>query len=236
MKKQSLATAFLAGALVLSSCGASNAVKGAGIGAAGGGAIGAGIGRVLGNTAVGAVIGGVVGGTAGTLIGKKMDKQKKELERDVKDAKIESVNDGQAIRVTFDSGILFATGSATLSSTSQATLRKFAANLSEHSDTDLMIIGHTDNTGTDRVNNPLSYNRAASVRSFLAGQGVSSSRIKVEGKGSYEPSRKPPCRSLHPPQQGDGEGCSGRYAPLSTSLIIAEDLRWSSLPLPRDFR
>ena len=53
-----------------------------------------------------------------------------------------------------DSGILFATGSATLSSTSQATLRKFAANLSEHSDTDLMIIGHTDNTGTDRVNNP----------------------------------------------------------------------------------
>ena len=175
MKKQSLAAAFLAGALVLSSCGASNAVKGAGIG------------RVLGNTAVGAVIGGVVGGTAGTLIGKKMDKQKKELERDVKDAKIESVNDGQAIRVTFDSGILFATGSATLSSTSQATLRKFAANLSEHSDTDLMIIGHTDNTGTDRVNNPLSYNRAASVRSFLAGQGVSSSRMKVEGKGSYEP-------------------------------------------------
>ena len=175
MKKQSLAAAFLAGALVLSSCGASNAVKGAGIG------------RVLGNTAVGAVIGGVVGGTAGTLIGKKMDKQKKELERDVKDAKIESVNDGQAIRVTFDSGILFATGSASLSSTSQATLRKFAANLSEHSDTDLMIIGHTDNTGTDRVNNPLSYNRAASVRSFLAGQGVSSSRMKVEGKGSYEP-------------------------------------------------
>ena len=116
-----------------------------------------------------------------------MDKQKKELERDVKDAKIESVNDGQAIRVTFDSGILFATGSASLSSTSQATLRKFAANLSEHSDTDLMIIGHTDNTGTDRVNNPLSYNRAASVRSFLAGQGVSSSRMKVEGKGSYEP-------------------------------------------------
>ena len=89
--------------------------------------------------------------------------------------------------VDFDSGILFATGSASLSSTSQATLRKFAANLSEHSDTDLMIIGHTDNTGTDRVNNPLSYNRAASVRSFLAGQGVSSSRMKVEGKGSYEP-------------------------------------------------
>ena len=124
---------------------------------------------------------------AGTLIGKKMDKQKKQLEESVKDAKIESINDGQAIRVTFDSGILFATGSASLSAASQATLRKFAANLAEHSDTDLLIVGHTDNTGSDRVNNPLSYNRAASVRSFLSSQGVSTERIKVEGKGSTEP-------------------------------------------------
>lgn len=187
MKKQSLAAAFLAGALVLSSCGASNAVKGAGIGAAGGAAIGAGIGRVLGNTAVGAVIGGVVGGTAGTLIGKKMDKQKKELEEQVKNAKIESVNDGQAIRVTFDSGILFATNSSTLTTTSQTSLRNFAANLKVNDQTDLLIIGHTDNTGSDRINDPLSLNRASSVRTFLAGQGVSSDRMRVEGKGSREP-------------------------------------------------
>ena len=187
MKKQAFAAAFLAGALVLSSCGASNAIKGAGIGAGAGALIGAGIGRVAGNTAIGAAIGGVIGGTAGTLIGKKMDKQKKELEKDVKDAKIESINDGQAIRVTFDSGILFATSSSSLSAASQTTLRKFAANLAEHSQTDLLIVGHTDNTGNDRINDPLSYNRAESVRNFLAGQGIASSRIKVEGKGSHEP-------------------------------------------------
>ena len=187
MKKQSLVAAFLAGSFVLSSCGLDNAVKGAGIGAVGGAAIGAGIGRVLGNTALGTAIGGVLGGTAGTLIGRKMDKQKKELEASVKDAKIESVNDGQAIRVTFDSGILFATSSASLSAASQATLRKFAANLAEHSDTDLLIVGHTDNTGSDRINNPLSYNRAASVRTFLLSQGVAETRMKVEGKGSAEP-------------------------------------------------
>lgn len=187
MKKQSLVAAFLAGSFVLSSCGLDNAVKGAGIGAVGGAAIGAGIGRVLGNTALGTAIGGVLGGTAGTLIGRKMDKQKKELEASVKDAKIESVNDGQAIRVTFDSGILFATSSASLSAASQATLRKFAANLAEHSDTDLLIVGHTDNTGSDRINNPLSYNRAASVRTFLLSQGVAETRMKVEGKGSTEP-------------------------------------------------
>lgn len=187
MKKQSLVAAFLAGSFALSSCGLDNAVKGAGIGAVGGAAIGAGIGRVLGNTALGTAIGGVLGGTAGTLIGRKMDKQKKELEASVKDAKIESVNDGQAIRVTFDSGILFATSSASLSAASQATLRKFAANLAEHSDTDLLIVGHTDNTGSDRINNPLSYNRAASVRTFLLSQGVAETRMKVEGKGSTEP-------------------------------------------------
>lgn len=187
MKKQSFVAAFLAGTLVLSSCGLSNAVKGAGIGAVGGAAIGAGIGRVLGNTAVGAAIGGVVGGTAGTLIGKKMDKQKKQLEESVKDAKIESINDGQAIRVTFDSGILFATNSSTLTSTSQNNLRNFAANLKVNDQTDLLIIGHTDNTGSDRINDPLSLNRATSVRSFLSSQGVSSSRMRVEGKGSHEP-------------------------------------------------
>ena len=187
LNKKSIAALALSAALVLTGCGLSNTAKGTGIGAGAGALIGAGVGRVLGNTAIGAAIGGVVGGTAGALIGKKMDKQKKELEEQVKNAKIESVNDGQAIRVTFDSGILFATNSSTLTTTSQTSLRNFAANLKVNDQTDLLIIGHTDNTGSDRINDPLSLNRASSVRSFLAGQGVSSDRMRVEGKGSREP-------------------------------------------------
>ena len=187
LNKKSIAALALSAALVLTGCGLSNTAKGTGIGVGAGAIIGAGVGRVLGNTAVGAAIGGVVGGTAGALIGKKMDKQKKELEEQVKNAKIESVNDGQAIRVTFDSGILFATNSSTLTTTSQTSLRNFAANLKVNDQTDLLIIGHTDNTGSDRINDPLSLNRASSVRTFLAGQGVSSSRMRVEGKGSHEP-------------------------------------------------
>ncbi len=187
LNKKSIAALALSAALVLTGCGLSNTAKGTGIGAGAGALIGAGVGRVLGNTAIGAAIGGVVGGTAGALIGKKMDKQKKELEEQVKNAKIESVNDGQAIRVTFDSGILFATNSSTLTTTSQTSLRDFAANLKVNDQTDLLIIGHTDNTGSDRINDPLSLNRASSVRSFLAGQGVSSNRMRVEGKGSREP-------------------------------------------------
>ena len=175
LNKKAIAAMLLSGGLILSGCGLSNTAKGAGIG------------RVAGNTALGAIIGGVVGGTAGTLIGKKMDKQKKELEEQVKNAKIESVNEGQAIRVTFDSGILFATNSSTLSSTSQNSLRSFAANLKANSQTDMLIIGHTDNTGSDRINDPLSLNRASSVRSFLSAQGVDSSRMRVDGKGSHEP-------------------------------------------------
>ena len=187
LNKKAIAAMLLSGGLILSGCSLSNTAKGAGIGAGAGAIIGAGVGRVAGNTALGAIIGGVVGGTAGTLIGKKMDKQKKELEEQVKNAKIESVNEGQAIRVTFDSGILFATNSSTLSSTSQNSLRSFAANLKANSQTDMLIIGHTDNTGSDRINDPLSLNRASSVRSFLSAQGVDSSRMRVDGKGSHEP-------------------------------------------------
>ena len=187
LNKKAIAAMLLSGGLILSGCGLSNTAKGAGIGAGAGAIIGAGVGRVAGNTALGAIIGGVVGGTAGTLIGKKMDKQKKELEEQVKNAKIESVNEGQAIRVTFDSGILFATNSSTLTTTSQTSLRNVAANLKVNDQTDLLIIGHTDNTGSDRINDPLSLNRASSVRTFLAGQGVASNRMRVEGKGSREP-------------------------------------------------
>ena len=187
LNKKSIAALALSATLILSGCGLSNTAKGTGIGVGAGAIIGAGVGRVLGNTAIGAAIGGVVGGTAGALIGKKMDKQKKELEEQVKNAKIESVNEGQAIRVTFDSGILFATNSSTLTSTSQNNLRNFAANLKVNDQTDLLIIGHTDNTGSDRINDPLSLNRASSVRSFLSSQGVASNRMRVEGKGSHEP-------------------------------------------------
>ena len=175
---------LLAGGLVLSSCGLSNAVKGAGIGAGAGAIIGAGVGRVLGNTGLGAAIGGVVGGTAGTLIGNKMDKQKRELEEKMKTAKVESVNDGQAIRVTFDSGILFATNSASLSTSSQTELRNLATSLKQNPDTEIKIVGHTDNTGSDKIND---LKRATSVQSFLAAQGVSSSRMQAIGEGSHSP-------------------------------------------------
>ena len=186
--RNKIVVAVLASSMLLSSCGnLNNAVKGAGIGTAAGAAVGAGVGKLLGNTGLGAVIGAVVGGTTGTIIGKKMDKQKRELEKSLENAKVESINEGQAIRVTFDSGILFATGKATLSDASRNSLMKLAKSLEENPQTNIQIIGHTDNTGSDRVNDPLSLNRAKSVFDYLASQGVTNNRMEYAGKGSKEP-------------------------------------------------
>ena len=190
MNTLAMASLLLAITVVFSGCNASNTAKGAGVGAGGGAAIGAGIGALINGgkgAAWGAGIGAVVGGAAGTLIGKKMDKQKAELEAAVPDAQIETVNDGQAIKVTFDSGILFATNSSTLGNASKNSLTQFANSLKSHPDTDVEIYGHTDSSGGDKINVPLSEQRAASVQSYLAGQGVNLSRMSTAGMGSSQP-------------------------------------------------
>ena len=186
---KSIAVALCA-MLVLAGCNMSNTAKGTMIGAGGGAAVGAVIGAIAGNTAVGAAIGGVVGAGTGAIIGHKMDKAKKEAEA-VKNAQVETITDAnglEAIKVTFDSGILFATNKADLNATSKASLTQFAEVLKENKDMDIAIFGHTDNTGTDAVNNPLSKNRAQSVSKFLKSQGVASSQIKtIDGQGSKNP-------------------------------------------------
>ena len=167
-----------------------NTQKGAGIGAGGGAVLGAIIGHIAGNTAIGAAIGGAVGAGAGAIIGKKMDKAKAEAQA-VNNAQVESVTDAnglQAVKVTFDSGILFATGKADLSQSAKNSLAQFSKVLNNNKDCDIAIIGHTDNTGSDAINQPLSVSRANSVDSYLKSCGVSASQIKsVEGQGSSNP-------------------------------------------------
>lgn len=189
MRKSVFGAIALSVAILFSSCGASNTVKGAGIGTAGGGVLGAGIGALIGGkkgAVWGAGIGAVVGGGAGAIIGNKMDKQKKELEA-IGGAQVEGINDGQAIKVTFESGILFATNSSTLGAASKTALSSFATSLINNPDTDVTIQGHTDSSGSDNINLPLSEKRAAAVKSFLVTKGVSSSRLASEGLGSSIP-------------------------------------------------
>lgn len=184
-----LSVLLLSLAVSFTSCSTwNNTAKGTAIGVGGGTAVGAGIGALAGNTALGAVLGAAVGGTAGALIGKKMDKQKKELEATLpEETTVETINNGEALKVTFDSGILFATNSSTLSEASKSALRNFANSLKANPDTDIRIIGYTDNTGKVDYNQLLSEKRAKSVYDYLMMQGISSDRMVYEGRGVHDP-------------------------------------------------
>ncbi len=176
--------------LAVCSC-ATKQGTGALIGAGGGALLGGIIGKIAGNTAVGAAIGTAVGTGAGAIIGRHMDKVAAETAAQVQNAKVEEVTDAnglKAVKVTFDSGILFATNKATLNSTSKAELAKFSTVLKNNNQCYIDIYGHTDTTGNDGINIPLSNSRAQSVASYLKSCGVSASQLQnVNGKGSSEP-------------------------------------------------
>ncbi len=165
-----------------------NTGKGALIGGGGGAAVGAGIGALIGKgkgAAIGAGIGAAVGAGAGALIGNKMDKQQAELEAQLAEAaKVEEVTDVngyQAIKITFEGGILFPTNGTTLSTSAKTNLTKFAVSLNDNPDTDVQVYGYTDNTGSMAANEKVSNGRAQSVRTYLVNSGVAPSRITAQG-------------------------------------------------------
>ena len=181
----------LCAVLLLTGCQAwSNMAKGGVIGAAGGAALGALVGKLAGNTAVGAAVGTAVGTGAGLLIGKKMDKAA-EAAAKVENATVETITDANnltAVKVTFDSGLMFDTNKYSLKANAKANLREFAGVLNQFNDADVAIFGHTDSTGSDAINDPLSVNRANAVAEYLLSWGVSPAQIKsIVGMGSKEP-------------------------------------------------
>lgn len=186
--------AVMLSAFILGSCGTwNNLAKGTAIGAGSGAAVGSVIGAIAGKdgkaVAIGAAIGTAVGAGAGALIGNKMDKQKAELEA-IENATVETVTDANnltALKVTFDNAILFSLNSSSLSSASKNDLSLFAQSLQNTPDTDVTIVGHTDNTGSYEVNQRVSNERANSVAEFLKGQGVNIDRLSTLGKSYDEP-------------------------------------------------
>lgn len=177
---------FISAALLLSSCASMNKTqKGAVIGAAGGGAVGAVIGKASGNTALGAVLGAAVGGTAGTIIGRKMDKQAQEIETKVPDAKVERV--GEGISVEFDSSVLFALNSFSLTPDATTNLNKLVTILNEYPDTNIEIQGHTDSSGSEPYNQTLSEKRAGAVSTYLLQKNINGGRINAKGYGELSP-------------------------------------------------
>ena len=174
-------------AFLLSSCGTwKNTGWGTAIGTAAGSAIGLGIGYWAdrngdSNTGkvVGASVGAAVGATAGALIGRKMDKAAEEAKQ-VEGAQVQivEVNGLPAVKVTFDSGILFGFNSSKLSEEASTNLTAFAEVLKSTPDADVAILGHTDNVGTEKANQSVSEKRAKAVADHLKAQGVEEKQLK----------------------------------------------------------
>jgi outer membrane protein OmpA-like peptidoglycan-associated protein len=170
----------------LSGCASLNKTEqGAIIGGAAGTVIGGAIGHAAGNTLVGAIIGGAVGGAAGAVIGRYMDKQAEEIRRDLEGARVERI--GEGIKITFASGLLFDVDKSDLRPVSQGNLAELAKILNKYPDTNILIEGHTDSTGTDEHNLVLSRERAQSVSLYLATLAVQSARFSITGYGETQP-------------------------------------------------
>lgn len=170
--------------ILLAGC-ATRAQTGAVVGTAGGAVVGGVIGKVAGSTARGAIIGAVVGGTAGAIIGSRMDQQARELEQTVEGATVVRV--GEGIQVTFDSGLLFDFDSDAVKPTARTNLQALARSLAKFPDSDVLIIGHTDATGSDAYNQGLSVRRADAAATYLISEGVARTRVGTYGLGESEP-------------------------------------------------
>ena len=180
MKKAVILTVLLA--LILTGCsGWNKQQKGTAIGAGAGAAIGA----AAGGGVWGVLLGAAVGGVAGNLIGKEMDKQAEELKQAVPTAEVQRV--GEGINMTFDSSLMFAINSADLNESYKDDLASAAAVFNKYDDTNILVEGHTDNTGTDAINVPLSEKRAKAVSAYLQSQGVAASRLEEKWYGSSQP-------------------------------------------------
>ena len=186
----------VAAVLTLSGCASSPETQGAttrdtaigaGIGAGAGAIIGALAGGGKG-AAIGAAAGAGAGAIAGNVWSRRMEQQKQEMEQATSGTGVQVIKTADnRLKLDIPSDISFDTGRAAITSDFRPVLDSFATSLAKNPDSLVTIVGHTDSSGSDAVNNPLSLNRAASTRDYLISQGVSSNRISIDGRGSREP-------------------------------------------------
>jgi outer membrane protein OmpA-like peptidoglycan-associated protein len=161
--------------------------KGAGIGAAAGGVIGAVAGGGKG-AVIGAAVGAGAGAIAGNIWSKKMEAQKQEMEQATAGTGVAvTKTENNQLKLEIPSDISFDKGKSNIKPNLRPILDKFATGLQNNPAARVNIVGHTDSSGSDAVNDPLSVNRAASARNYLTERGIAFSRITIDGRGSHEP-------------------------------------------------
>jgi outer membrane protein OmpA-like peptidoglycan-associated protein len=166
-------------------------------GTATGAGIGAGVGAILGavtgpggggRATAGAAIGGLAGAVAGNVWSRRMEEQKQQMQQATQGTGVQVTQtaDNQ-LKMEIPSDISFDLGRADIKPNFRPILDKFAATLNQNPASRVNIIGHTDNTGRDSLNDPLSVHRATNTRDYLVTRGVTASRFQVSGRGSHEP-------------------------------------------------
>lgn len=158
-----------------------------------GAAIGAAAGAVLssatgGSAGTGAVLGGAVGAVAGNIWSLRQEQRRRAMEQATQGTgvKVTRTADNQ-LELNVPSDISFDVGSAALEPRLRGVLDSFARTLQDDPAVHIRVIGHTDSTGTEALNDRLSLERAQSVRDYLVDRGVAASRIEIAGRGSREP-------------------------------------------------
>ncbi|MGZ3159714.1 MAG: OmpA family protein [Burkholderiaceae bacterium] len=166
-------------------------------GTATGAGVGAGVGAVLGNmtgnggggrTATGALLGGAAGAVIGNIWSKRMEEQKRTMEQATQGTGVQvSQTADNRLKLDIPSDISFDTNRADIKPNFRPVLDQFASTLNQNPATTVTIVGHTDNTGSDAINNPLSVERAAQTRDYLENHGVAPNRFNIAGRGEHEP-------------------------------------------------
>ena len=136
----------------------------------------------------GAVLGGIAGAVGGYIWSQRMEKQKQAMEESAQGTgvAVTQTPDNQ-LKLEIPSDISFDVGRSDIKPNFGPVLDRFAQTLVSNPDTTIRIIGHTDSTGNDQINNPLSFARAGSARDYLVAHGVQGARIAIDGRGSHEP-------------------------------------------------
>jgi len=155
---------------------------GTGIGAA----VGAGLGAIVGGEK-GALIGAGIGGAAGAATGGYMDIQERKLREKLAGTGVQVARDGDNIRLIMPNSITFDTNNDVMKTTANAALDSVAIVANEYNKTKLQIVGHTDSSGNDKINIPLSQRRAMTVANYLAMRGVAANRLHAIGVGASQP-------------------------------------------------
>ena len=193
MKK--LITSVVSVALISCCAGMNETQRDTGTGAAIGAIAGAVLGAATsgkGNrgeaTAIGAAAGAAIGGGGGYLWSQRMQEQKAAMEQASQGTGVGVMQTSDnRLKLDIPSDISFDSGRYDIKPNLRPVLDRLASSLTQYTVTTVTIVGHTDSTGSDAVNNPLSINRAAATRDYLTARGVASSRISIDGRGSREP-------------------------------------------------